>query len=141
MATGVDILLGVLIAGAGFQGSLKVTQGGAFLIQIVIGRSHPVIPAVILTQFLLVGLEQIQGFLVEGMSCRSDFGNRNVGLGQFTVQFRCALSGGEGFQGVNDLLNFILFEPQLALFQQFHTKFSFSASPFSDSGLTFWQTD
>ena len=35
VAAGVDVLLGVRIAGAGFQSPLEVTQGGAFLIQIV----------------------------------------------------------------------------------------------------------
>ena len=111
----VYVLLSIFVSGAGFQGLFKVTQGGAFLIQTVIGQSDSIIPAVIARKILLVGSQKFQRLfkrLPFSYMC-----NGNICLGQFAVQFRGALLGRNRFQGVDYLLRFILFKPLLALFQ------------------------
>ena len=111
----VYVLLSIFVSGAGFQGLFKVTQGGAFLIQTVIGQSDSIIPAVIFGKILLMGSQKFQRLfkrLPFSYMC-----NGNICLGQFAVQFRGALLGRNRFQGVDYLLRFILFKPLLALFQ------------------------
>ena len=111
----VYVLLSIFVSGAGFQGLFKVTQGGAFLIQTVIGQSDSIIPAVIFGKILLMGSQKFQRLfkrLPFSYMC-----NGNICLGQLTVQFRGALLGRNRFQGVDYLLRFILFKPLLALFQ------------------------
>ena len=111
----VYVLLSIFVSGAGFQGLFKVTQGGAFLIQTVIGQSDSIIPAVIFGKILLMGSQKFQRLfkrLPFSYMC-----NGNICLGQLTVQFRGALLGRNRFQGVDYLLRFILFKPFLALFQ------------------------
>ncbi|WP_243207937.1 hypothetical protein [Pseudoflavonifractor hominis] len=111
----VYVLLGIFVAGAGLQGLFKVTQGGALLIQTVIGQSDSIIPAMIFGKILLMGSQKFQR-LFKRLPF-SYFCNGNICLGQFTVQFRGALPCGNRFQGVDYLLRFILFKPLLALFQ------------------------
>ena len=111
----VYVLLGIFVSGAGFQGLFKVTQGGAFLIQTVIGQSDSIIPAVIFGKILLMGSQKFQR-LFKRLPF-SNMCNGNICLGQFAVQFRGALLGRNRFQGVDYLLRFILFKPLLALFQ------------------------
>ncbi|WP_243093276.1 hypothetical protein [Pseudoflavonifractor sp. AF19-9AC] len=111
----VYVLLGIFVSRAGFQGFFKVTQGGAFLIQTVIGQSDSIIPAMIFGKILLMGSQKFQRLfkrLPFSYMC-----NGNICLGQFAVQFRGALPCENRFQGVNYLLRFILFKPLLTLFQ------------------------
>ena len=109
------VLLGIFVSRAGFQGFFKVTQGGAFLIQTIIGQSDSIIPAVIFGKTLLMGSQKFQRLfkrLPFSYMC-----NGNICFGQFAVQFRGAFLGGNRFQGVDYLLRFFLFKPLLALFQ------------------------
>ena len=112
-----DVLLGVLIPGACFQGPFKIAQGGALLIQKIISGSDPVIPTVIFGKMLLMRFQKFQSLFIERPSCLSNLRNGDVCLGQFAVQFRRALLGGDGLQRINHLLRFVLLEPLLALFQ------------------------
>ena len=122
MAAIVYVFLGVLVSGAGFQRLFKVPQGGAFLVQVIIGAGDPVIPAVIARKMLLMGRQKFQRLFIRlPFSC---IGNGDICLGQFAVQFRGTLPGGDGLQSVDHLLNFILFKPLPALLQQIHIRTS-----------------
>lgn len=88
MAAIVYVFLGVLVSGAGFQRLFKVPQGGAFLVQVIIGAGDPVIPAVIARKMLLMGRQKFQRLFIRlPFSC---IGNGDICLGQFAVQFRGA---------------------------------------------------
>ena len=113
----VYVLLGISVSGAGFQGLFKVTQGGAFLIQVIVSGSDPVIPAVIACKILLMGSQKLQSLFIQHPSCLSDFCRANIRLGQLAVQLWGTLPGGDGLQSIHHLLNFILFKPLPALFQ------------------------
>ena len=79
----VYVFLGIVISGAGFQGLFKVTQGGAFLIQTVIGQSDSIIPAVIFGKIRLMGGQKFQRLfkrLPVAYICDGD-----IRLGQFAV--------------------------------------------------------
>ena len=122
MAAIVYVFLGVLVSGAGFQRLFKVPQGGAFLVQVIIGAGDPVIPAVIARKMLLMGRQKFQRLFIRlPFSC---IGNSDICLGQLAVQFRGALPGGDGLQSVDHLLNFILVKPLPALLQQIHIRTS-----------------
>src|SRR5699024_4032865 len=82
----VYVLLGIFVSWASFQGLFKVTQGGTFLIQIVIARSDSIIPAVIFGKMLLMGSQKLQSLFIQRPACLSDFYNGDVCLGQFAVQ-------------------------------------------------------
>ena len=109
--TPVDELLSVLVTGAGFQRRPKIGQSPTLLIQIVIGIAHAEVPAMVACKIFLMGFQQ-GNRLLEHLPipwlCQIV-----IGLGQFTVLLRCAF--GDGLQGIDDFLVFIVFVPNLAL--------------------------
>lgn len=114
----VDHLLGVLIAGTGFQSLLEIAQGLSLLIQVVIGIAHTEIPVVIPLEVLLIGQEQGQCLFIHFLVIH--IGGIVVGPGELTAQLGGAALFGDGFDGVDDLLVLVLLVPDLTLFQQGH---------------------
>ena len=111
-------LQGICIAGTGFQSLLKVGQGQTLLAQVVVGIAHPEVPGVF--PLKMVGIGQEQGQRLFKHLPVADVGGVVVGACQFAAQFRGELFLRNGLDGVDDLLVFVVFVPDLALFQQGH---------------------
>ena len=121
--TAVDELQGVRVAGEGLQRLLEAGQGQRFLVQIVVGVGHPEIPGVghirvsfrRLLQLLLQGQQQVQGPLVQGPVLRRHHvhGQVVIGPGQGAGEGEVQRLLGQGLDGVDDLLVFVLLVPLL----------------------------
>ena len=123
VAAVVDELLGVLVAGAGFQRLFKVVQRRALLVQVVPGVPHAEVPAVVVLKIRLVGGQQPDGLAEQLLVARP--GQVVIGPGQLAVQLGGALVGGQRLDGVDDVLVRALFVPARALLQQIHGRFPF----------------
>ena len=111
-------LLGIPVTGAGFQRRLEIGQRPALLVQVVVGITHAEVPAMVPCEIRLMGLQQGNGLAEQLPVPRR--GLVVVGPGQFAVHLRGALLGGDGLQGLNDLLILVVFVPDLTLVQQSH---------------------
>ncbi len=121
----VNELQRVLVPGAGLQGLLEVGQGQALLVQVVVGVGNSEIPGVghiwvLLCRLLQLALQrqqQVQGPLVQGPVLRRHHVNGQVvvGPGQGAGEGEVQRLLGQGLDGVDDLLVFVLLVPLLQL--------------------------
>ena len=113
--------LRILVAGTGLQRLAEIRQCPALLVEIVIGITHAEIPAMVACKIFLMGGQQSNRFFKQLPIPK--FRQIVVGSCQFAVHLRGTLLGRDSLQRINDLLVFVVFIPNLALFQQFHLVF------------------
>ena len=108
--------LRILVAGTGLQRLAEIRQCPALLVEIVIGITHAEIPAMVACKIFLMGGPAEQSLFLKQLPIPK-FRQIVVGSCQFAVHLRGTLLGRDSLQRINDLLVFVVFIPNLALFQ------------------------
>ena len=125
-AAGLNHLLRVRIARECGECGLEVGQGTPLLIEVVAGVAHAEVPEMVALEVLRVRTQKFDCPLV--IVPLLDGRCIVVCARQLGVRLRRALLVGEGFERHDDFLEFMIFVPDLALFEQCHRKAFLSQS-------------